>query len=153
MFIHLGSLTLYTVAIDHIENMQSVVNELENLGYTVDWEYNQYQSYAESIRSTKEMAKVISFSFLFFTILIVSGFHFLKGKEEQKLNLWLNHIGYYRKKDIIKVKLQKYLLNAMITAIVSYVLLWIVNYISIYVYYTHTLLISNHGLLLLVFLS
>ena len=101
-----------------------------------DWEYNQYQSYAESIRSTKEMAKVISFSFLFFTILIVSGFHFLKGKEEQKLNLWLNHIGYYRKKDIIKVKLQKYLLNAMITAIVSYVLLWIVNYISIYVYYT-----------------
>lgn len=126
----------YTVAIDHIENMQSVVNELENLGYTVDWEYNQYQSYAESIRSTKEMAKVISFSFLFFTILIVSGFHFLKGKEEQKLNLWLNHIGYYRKKDIIKVKLQKYLLNAMITAIVSYVLLWVVNYISIYVYYT-----------------
>ena len=52
------------------------------------------------------------------------------------MNLWLNHIGYYRKKDIIKVKLQKYLLNAMITAIVSYVLLWIVNYISIYVYYT-----------------
>lgn len=126
----------YHVEVDSVVNLKNVVNELENRGYSIDWKYNEYQNYGDSIRTTKNMLMIISGAFAGFIIIVLGALHFIKGKEEQEMNSWLNHIGYHQSKDILKIKFQKYLLNTMIMIIGSYLILWIINFISIYIYYT-----------------
>ncbi|WP_270855182.1 ATP-binding cassette domain-containing protein [Longibaculum muris] len=125
----------YTVEVDKTEHIEKVVDELESKGLTVDWRYNDYQSIGESMKNTKTTLYFISIASVIFVTFIYGIIHFIKGKDEKNFNQWLRSIGYLQKKDILKIKIQKYFINALLLAIISYIMLWVVVLISAYVYY------------------
>lgn len=122
----------YTIEVDHIENVEKVVKKLEKFGYAVDWKYNDYKLYGESIQSTQNMIQMISIISIVFITLIFLILHFIKGQEETKLNLWFKSIGYHNKNSLLMVKSQKYILNSIIIVVLSYLSLWLINIINLY---------------------
>ena len=124
----------YTVEVDKTEHIEKVVDELESKGLTVDWKYNDYQLIGESMKNTKTTLYFISIASIIFVTFIYGIIHFIKGKDEKNFNQWLRSIGYLQKKDILKIKIQKYFINALLLAIISYMMLWVVVLISAYVY-------------------
>lgn len=122
----------YTIEVNHIENVEKVVEKLEKLGYAVDWKYNDYKLYGESIQSTQDMIHIISIISIVFITFIFLILHFIKGQEENKFNSWLESIGYHNRKSLLAIKSQKYILNTIIIVILSYLLLWLINIIYLY---------------------
>ena len=125
----------YIVEVDKTEHVEAVVDELESKGLTVDWRYNDYKLIAESMKNTQTTLYFISIASVIFVTFIYGIIHFIKGKDEKNLNQWLRSIGYIQKKDILKIKIQKYFINALLLVIISYIMLWVVVLISTYVYY------------------
>lgn len=122
----------YTIEVNYIENVEKVVEKLEKLGYAVDFKYNDYKLYGESIQSTQDMIYIISIISIVFITFIFMILHFIKGQEENKLNIWLESIGYHNRKPLLTVKSQKYILNTIIIVILSYLLVWLINIIYLY---------------------
>lgn len=125
----------YIVEVDKTEHVEAVVDELESKGLTVDWRYNDYKLIAESMKNTQTTLYFISIASVIFVTFIYGIIHFIKGKDEKNLNQWLRSIGYIQKKDILKIKIQEYFINALLLVIISYIMLWVVVLISTYVYY------------------
>lgn len=124
----------YNIEVDSVDDVSKVVDELENLGYAVDWKYNDYKSYGESIQSTQEMIHIISIVSIMFITLIFVALHFIKGQEENKINLWLESIGYHSRRTLLAIKSQKYLLNTVMIVILSILIFWIINFAYLYMF-------------------
>lgn len=123
----------YTIEVDQIENVETVVDKLEDYGYAVDWQYNDYKLYGESIQITQSLIQKVSIISIIFITLIFIILHFIKGQQEEKLNTWLRSIGYHHKKTLLMIKSQKYLLNTIFISLFAYLLLWLINIYFLYV--------------------
>lgn len=123
----------YTIEVDQIKNVENVVNQLEDCGYAVDWLYNDYKLYGESIQITQSLIQKVSIISIIFITLIFIILHFIKGQQEEKLNIWLRSIGYHHQKTLLMIKSQKYLLNTIFVSLFSFLLLWIINIYFLYV--------------------
>ena len=123
---------VYTIEVDHVENVENVVGKLEKLGYAVDWKYNDYKLYGESIQYTQKMIHIISVISIVFITFIFLILHYIKGQEEKKLNAWFKSIGCHNKKSLLIIKSQKYFLNTVFVIMLSYLLLWLINIIYLY---------------------
>lgn len=123
----------YTIEVDQIENVETVVDKLEDYGYAVDWQYNDYKLYGESIQITQSLIQKVSIISIIFITLIFIILHFIKGQQEEKLNIWLRSIGYHHKKTLLMIKSQKYLLNTIFISLFAYLLLWLINIYFLYV--------------------
>lgn len=124
----------YNIEVDSVDNVREVVDELESLGYAVDWKYNDYKLYGESIQSTQEMIRIISIVSIIFISFIFIALHFIRGQEENKLNLWFESIGYHGRRVLLVIKSQKYLLNTAIIIILSILIFWMINFIYLHLF-------------------
>lgn len=141
----------YDIEIDQIQYVQEVVNVLKNKGYEIDWEYNNYKIYGESLKNTKNIIQFTSYSIMLFVVILFGIIHFVKGNEERDLNIWLKAIGYFQRIDLLKIKLQRYALNTLLICILSYLGVWFINIYSIYVYYTpYVINIKSLGVIIII---
>lgn len=112
----------YIIKIDELENVESTVDKLTALGFTVDWKYNDYNIFGNSLIETKNFLKLISIILIVLITFLIMAVNYLKNKNEHIFNRWLNQLGYSQKRQLVKIKAQGYLLDTLISIILSVVL-------------------------------
>lgn len=142
----------YTIEIDQVKNVSFVVEKLEKMGYGVDWKYNDYKVYGESIQITQNMIQTISIIAMIFITLIFTLLHFIKEKKEEKFNTWLKSIGYHQQKTLLFIKFQKYFLNTLFIITFTYLILWLVNIYSLHTS-SHLYAIDSSIILIIIFIA
>lgn len=113
----------YIFKVDYIDNMDSTIEKMKSLGFSIDYKYNSYKLYANSVKNTQKTIQLVGVSTIAFITFIFFLIHFVKGKEEHELNKWIQSIGYHKNKNILYIKSQRYFINTAITSILSYILL------------------------------
>lgn len=123
----------YVVEVDSEEYAKEVFDNLTERGFSVDWTYTHTESYGTAIINTKRMMKSVSLSILALVIIVLGISHFIKGQKESELNQWIRSLGCDRKKDFLRIKFKKYLLNSFIVFGCSVAMLYCTDKAMLYI--------------------
>ena len=120
----------YSVVVDSITNVPTVVKDLQEKGFSVQSTYVNASQIGKSIEVTQEVYQVWGYTVLLIVFLMSIGMKRHNVKEEQRFNTFFITLGFDRKQMWI-LKSKKYIYNTILMFLVSVVVLvmivWFAN--------------------------
>lgn len=122
---------VYTITADSVDHVTEVASKLKDMGFTVQSDYFEYETLGNSIIQTKESLQLWSSITAIIILVLLCIKQFFRNGSEKNFNQWLNIIGINDSKELLVLKLKKYILDFCISLVLCVCILVIMIYFTL----------------------